>query len=456
MFVLVVLITMAMATSARERSVLVENLPHGTEVATVIGFFSTVGGLQDFVPLSDTSGYVVYQDSKSVPRAVGDLHDKVFMQHTISVTEVGEDEGTRVTKMLRQRQQTPSISKSVDLSGFISQLASLSIEDRKAVMAALGDSQHVLKAESPSPGVQRPHPDNPVPAQGAASIVTLPGMPRLSLFSGDEGTKGEVTYTQWHFEVMSLTEEGRYPESLVLQIVRKSLRGRAATLLDTLGAHVTIASILATFSGLFSEVYSSQSLMGEFYTSKQREAESAATWACRLEELIGKLKSCDADMDEPTQLRMKRDRFFNGLTDGCLRSALRHHYDNGVAYDKLLMAARVAELEEMRRSSPKQPQKGKISQVGTDPVLSVLNEIRNDMKQLKDRVSKLETRKTPSYGSTDRGRNATESAFQSQDGTNWRSRGKFQGKCFKCKKFGGHIAKDCPLNVEQPLVGGNQ
>jgi hypothetical protein len=33
---------------------------------------------------------------------------------------------------------------------------------------------------------------------------------------------------------------------------------------------------------------------------------------------------------------------------------------------------------------------------------------------------------------------------------------RFQGKCFKCNKFAGHRARECPLNDNQPTAGGRQ
>jgi hypothetical protein len=387
----------------------------------------------------------------SASQAIESLHKTVLDGHNVSVSSVPDDQEQKLTKMLRE----VTASKS-DVSSLIDQLSSLSLEDRKAVMAAIIGSQ---RTEEHSPSIPVPGVVHPSPP----TVVQMSGLPKLSLFSGVEG-KGEVSFKQWHFEVSTLIEERSHPESFLLQIIRKSLRGRAAELLTTLGARVSVVGILAKFSGLFGEVYSSESLRGEFYTAKQNDAESAASWACRLEELLGKLQSCETGLDQSALIQMKRDRFFNGLTSLNLRSALRHHYDLGASYDKLLMAARVAELEQPK-DDKLQCQKGKISQISSDPMVTVLNEIKKDMREMKNRLLKLESRKSTgsvAEPSQNRGRSINNNyGHRGESPSTCRpvSRdivGKFSGKCFKCNKYAGHMARSCPLNEQRPMSGGSQ
>jgi polyhydroxyalkanoate synthesis regulator phasin len=457
------LLVIAYIMTLHDKSVLVENLPVNLDSSTIKQFFSSAGTLQEYVPLTADSGFLVFESSDSVGHALASFHEKVFQGIKVSVSHVGEDQETKLRKMLREATVTKS-----DVAELIQQLASLTPQAREAVSSALLGLQHLegasgglpqLLEPSPSPSpspVVVPHANVPVTAQ----VVPASGLPRLSLFSGDAGTKGEVTFAQWQYEVMSLTEEGRFSEGLILQMIRKSLRGTAAELLVTLGAHPKVAGVLKTFNGLFAEVYSAQTLMAEFYTSKQGELETIATWACRLEELLGKLQSCDPDLDEPAILSMKRSQFFKGLTNTSIRSALRHHFDTGAPYDKLLMAARVTELEET--SVKKQPSKGKINQIGSDPVMSALGEIKDSLTELKKRVSTLESQKSkgPNLGSSQAEvRKRPTSTHPNRSQSNSQPNlpiGRFNGKCFKCQRFAGHLARDCHLNENEPTSRGSR
>ncbi|ELU15599.1 hypothetical protein CAPTEDRAFT_209157, partial [Capitella teleta] len=82
---------------------------------------------------------------------------------------------------------------------------------------------------------------------------------------------------------------------------------------------------------------------------------------------------------------MLRTKFYSGLSRSQLRSALRHRFDGGESYAKLLVAARVAELEVSSVGS---------NQVGVESMLNdKLDKVLEEMSSIRKRVERLEVGK---------------------------------------------------------------
>jgi hypothetical protein len=58
---------------------------------------------------------------------------------------------------------------------------------------------------------------------GAGDKRPVP-VPRISRFFG-EGSKEEVIYLTWRYEIQCLMEEGSYPEDVLLLAIRNSAKG---------------------------------------------------------------------------------------------------------------------------------------------------------------------------------------------------------------------------------------
>ena len=215
---------------------------------------------------------------------------------------------------------------------------------------------------------------------------------RLPIFSGDDSNASkEVRFAQWKFEVKCLHRDPTQSEQLVLQSIRSSVKGTAADVLLHLGEDVKIGDILEKFEVVFGDVLGSEQLLESFYSAKQDAKESVALWGCRLEDLLDKAKkrgSISAD-DSSSMLRSK---FWSGITDPSLKSALRHHYDGGVLYDDLFRYARVIETE----LTPNQ--KAKCHQIADSGPSkeSQLDTIMSELQKMNDRMSQLENRRSRS------------------------------------------------------------
>ena len=73
---------------------------------------------------------------------------------------------------------------------------------------------------------------------------------RVLPFSG-ENQKGDVSFEVWKYELQCLIRDDFYPEALILQSVRKSLRGKARDILLTLPQTAKPPDILSKFEGIY-------------------------------------------------------------------------------------------------------------------------------------------------------------------------------------------------------------
>ena len=77
--------------------------------------------------------------------------------------------------------------------------------------------------------------------------------PRLSQFSGS-GAKGEICYEQWRFEVRGIQKGANYTEALLLQSIRRNVRGPAADLVLHLGEDATVDVVLGKLDQIFGSI----------------------------------------------------------------------------------------------------------------------------------------------------------------------------------------------------------
>ena len=158
-----------------------------------------------------------------------------------------------------------------------------------ATMANVGDL--IADMKNLSPGDQQKLADAlkaKMPDTTITSTV-LPGPARLSTFSGEAG-KGEVSFDQWRYEVKGLEKDGLYKPALILQTIRRSVRGTAADVLLTMGEDITVVAVVEKMSRIFGNILPPETILENFYSAKQGQYEKVAGWACRLEDFVSKLQ----------------------------------------------------------------------------------------------------------------------------------------------------------------------
>ncbi len=162
----------------------------------------------------------------------------------------------------------------------------------------------------------------------SVSVPYSHNVPKLSLFSGDEPPrKGDTTYDVWHFEVKCIITDTTFTEPLILQAIRKALRGMARQVLIPLGETASSADIVAKLDGLFGNVSSNESVMQRFYAETQKENESVTAFGCRLESLL-QIAIENGYVSSLAKNDMLRSKFWTSLRSEQLKSQTRHKYDS--------------------------------------------------------------------------------------------------------------------------------
>jgi hypothetical protein len=245
-----------------------------------------------------------------------------------------------------------------------------------------------------------------VPAAGQ-TVSDAARVPRLPTFSGDAK---ECTFLQWKLEVEGL--KVTYPEAVLLQAMRRSVKGLAADVIVQAG-NVTSAQLLQKMERVFGNVYPPDVVLQQLYSAVQKKDETAAAWCCRLSNLALMLRG--GPFSELTIEEMTRGKFWSGLASADMRNALRPHLEAKIPLDEILVKARVIESES--------------AGTGSSTVAAVQSAMESGMvsklDQILKRLEKLEA------GASKGGKPVV-----AESGTGSAGEKKFWGKCFRCGQSG--------------------
>jgi hypothetical protein len=175
--------------------------------------------------------------------------------------------------------------------------------------------------------------------------------------------------------------------------VRKSLKGEAAMLLLSLGDDASVQDISDKLDRLYGTVHTSENLMQVFYTARQMENETVASWGIRLESVLQRAIERGALFDTVSREMMLKNKFWSGLVQKQLKNATRPAFYSDIEYSRLLQAVRAIEQELQLDSTSAQP-KSKImhhSQTTDTPARSD-TDISRQLAEVINRLDKLETR----------------------------------------------------------------
>ena len=158
-------------------------------------------------------------------------------------------------------------------------------------------------------------------------------MPQLPFFSGEE-QKGDVSFEVWKFELNCLIKESVYPDSLILQAIRKSLRGKSRDILLTLGESASPSIILNKLEGIYGNVSSTEVLLQQFYLESQLENESIADCSVRIENLLRRATQ-NRPVHEIVRSEMLWARLWYGLQELLLKNSCRFKFETEKDCNKL-------------------------------------------------------------------------------------------------------------------------
>ena len=167
--------------------------------------------------------------------------------------------------------------------------------------------------------------------------------PNLPQFSG-ENRSGDVTFDVWKYDVRCLIHEGAYPLALIRQCIRNSLRGKARSILVTMGEDVTPESTVQKLESIFGNVCDKEALLETFYQQSQNSGESVAEFGMRLQNLL-QIPMERGMISISEKNSMLCSKFFSGLKNPLLQTAIRFKYQHTIDFDGLLREARTVELQ---------------------------------------------------------------------------------------------------------------
>ena len=169
--------------------------------------------------------------------------------------------------------------------------------------------------------------------------------PNISQFSGVDPTpKNESKFEAWKLEIETLRRSNMFPDYLVGQYIRNSLKVPARNTLLTLGPMAFSQEMIDKLTSVFGNVASGQSIMQEFYTAVQQPEESVTMWSLRLEEILQRVSE-KSQISADQKNEMLRERFWRSLHNTELQNATQVYYHQTKSFEELRSKVRAEEYE---------------------------------------------------------------------------------------------------------------
>ena len=168
----------------------------------------------------------------------------------------------------------------------------------------------------------------------------------IGKFSGTEPTPtDELNFDQWCIDIKSYVAS--YPNNILLPAIRKSIVGRAKSVIRHLGPSYTVDEVITVLTQEYEGVASSDVIFKDFYQLKQEKNEKVQIFSIRLRDMLTKLSlRFPNHVPKEDHDKILKDRFFYGIKSE-LRNSIRHLYENdSVTFSQLLVKARRNKEEE--------------------------------------------------------------------------------------------------------------
>ena len=254
---------------------------------------------------------------------------------------------------------------------------------------------------------------------------------RIPTFSGVvPPPKNEATFAQWIHEVKQAMV--KFPETLVLNWISRSLRGSPAEIVRSLGPDATVKAILQKLEMMHGAVAPFDVMMRRIFNISQAKGENVTQYATKLESAVASVRR-----DHPIQVvqvnlgSSMRDRFYQGLKK-TLKESLRYLYDTGAPYESILVAARKAEAE-VENYKDSDTASAKSAQGVSSELLNEIANIKAVVNKTWNSQQKSQQKKDKQGGNQKKGDgNKTSKQSPSE-----------KGPCFGCGGT-GHFVRECP------------
>jgi hypothetical protein len=177
-----------------------------------------------------------------------------------------------------------------------------------------------------------------------------------------------------------------YPELIIVQCMRNSLKGYARNTLLTLPESASPIHSIDKLKGIYGNVYSNDTPLLSFYAEKQKNGQSVADYGLKLESILQKVYETGI-LNPEGRNDMLRAKFWSDLKYPELKNATRYTYDIIKNFDELRKEVRAVELE-LEISGASKPE----STATHQPVSAVseMNELLKTLELLNKRLDNYE------------------------------------------------------------------
>ena len=166
--------------------------------------------------------------------------------------------------------------------------------------------------------------------------------PFISTFSGtDPLPQKQVCFDDWRQEINYLIKSSPYPDCVINQTIRNSLRGHARKVVNSMKD----TGILEALQSHFGNVASGESIVQEFYNAYQKPGDSTTLWALRIKEIFQKAKEKGHVVKEQKKTMLK-NKFWRVLYRTDLKNATHLYFvSDKMDYETLRKKVRAEEYE---------------------------------------------------------------------------------------------------------------
>ena len=291
-----------------------------------------------------------------------------------------------------------------------------------------------------SPSVPDPYTTSVVNSSLLASSMRIPPLPP---FSG-ENQKGDVSFEVWKYELLCIISDAIYPNALILQAIRRSLKGKAREILLTVDSTATPSDILSKLEGIYGIVSSRQILLQQFYLETQQEGESVADYSIRIENLLRRA-TVSTQLHESVRHEMLCSKLWNGLRDPLLKNSSRYKFDVIKDFNVLRVDLRTIEqdLVTSRHTTEetKQLQQNVLPQAQSSSTDKKIDNLLEQMKSLRSKLTSMEKKYEDACKggkeTTSEHDSASFNSFQPQGDYSSRGRGRFNHRRGRSRGRGG-------------------
>ncbi|KAH3735602.1 hypothetical protein DPMN_042138 [Dreissena polymorpha] len=183
--------------------------------------------------------------------------------------------------------------------------------------------------------------------------------------------RNEATFEEWKLEVECV--KAIYSEVVVLQAIRKALKGQAKRIMLHLGPNASVEMIELKLEDAFGNIASRDSILSHFFLAEQKETDSIIEWGLSLEEMLLQASRNTAINASEKEDMLKRT-FWRGLQNEVLKNASRVQFETDISYANLKKKLRAKEFEIRVQREKKEKSKEKPSYKARQAVISSSDE----------------------------------------------------------------------------------